>query len=435
MTIVDQYGDPVSSSSLLMEHVDEESRFLSPARESRATGLTPEKLGRLFRAADDGDVEAYLTLAEEIEERDAHYRSVLFTRKAVLSQLRPEVEAVDETPEQQAIASDVKWLVEADEFRDLLFHGADGIAKGYAFVENLWETSESQWWPADYRWRDPRWYRVNPRTLRGYRLEDGSAEGAQLPAHKYTVFQPLLKSGVPLRNGLARLVAASYLCKSLTVKDLMRYLEAYGIPSRIGYHASGGTDSTNDTKASFARAMRMLGTHGYAIFPDGVKLETLPAQKGSEAGAFLGTAQFWDQQTSKAVLGQTSSADGGGAAPGTYKAAEHHKGVRLDYLKHDARTMIAIVAKQLIRAFVSFNHGPQERYPRVTLPVPDHADIAKFSTAVYQLVDRGLEVDQDQILERLGLARPVEGAKLLRPSTQHDLDGQTGPGGEPEEGL
>ena len=45
-----------------------------------AQGLTPVRLARLLRAAEDGDPMAYLELAEEMEEKDLHYRSVLATR-------------------------------------------------------------------------------------------------------------------------------------------------------------------------------------------------------------------------------------------------------------------------------------------------------------------------------------------------------------------
>ena len=38
-----------------------------------SSGLTPRRLAVLLQQAADGDLQAYLTLAEEMEERDPHY--------------------------------------------------------------------------------------------------------------------------------------------------------------------------------------------------------------------------------------------------------------------------------------------------------------------------------------------------------------------------
>ena len=59
-----------------------------------ATGLTPAGMASVLRdAAEGGDHDAYLTLAEEMEERDAHYSSVLGTRKRAVSGLPVVIEA------------------------------------------------------------------------------------------------------------------------------------------------------------------------------------------------------------------------------------------------------------------------------------------------------------------------------------------------------
>ena len=41
-----------------------------------AQNLTPQRLTALLLAAEEGDALAYLELAEEMEEKDLHYRSV-----------------------------------------------------------------------------------------------------------------------------------------------------------------------------------------------------------------------------------------------------------------------------------------------------------------------------------------------------------------------
>ena len=65
-----------------------------------STGLMPARLGALLRAAEEGDAVRYLELAEDMEEKDLHYRAVLSARKLTVAQLPVTVDA----------ASDDAWM-------------------------------------------------------------------------------------------------------------------------------------------------------------------------------------------------------------------------------------------------------------------------------------------------------------------------------------
>lgn len=407
-TLYDAHGRKIRSSELDEELVDEQRGvFAAPLWDSVARRMTPERLARTMADADAGDALAALTLAEELEERDLHYRSVLFTRRAVVSQLQPEVQAVDESPEELAIAAEVRELVEAPEFAELLFDLTDAIGKSFSVVRILWETSERQWRPKGYRWTDPRFFRVDARTLRTLRIEDGTPDGRPIKPHNYIVHLPKLKSGVPLRGGLARVCSIAWMFKSYTIRDLHRFLEVYGIPARVGRYNTG---TPKAERAKLWRAVKLLGTDAAAILPKGMEIDFLQAQRGNESGAFLGTAEYWDRQISKAVLGQTSSAEG---SAGDYKASLHHQGVRMVIAQHDARQLMASVVRQLVRNFVAFNHGARAAYPKAYLPVPVPTDLTKYTAALAPLIDRGLRVTERQILETFGLGAPQEGDRIL----------------------
>ena len=80
-SFVDHRGESVDQG-LLIEKQAEPS--LTSIRtiwyQSVANELTPERLGDILLAVDqNGDIYEYLTLAEEMEERDLHYHSVLST--------------------------------------------------------------------------------------------------------------------------------------------------------------------------------------------------------------------------------------------------------------------------------------------------------------------------------------------------------------------
>lgn len=78
--LVDQWGQPIDLGRLRQE---EAGATIAGVRRviagHPADGLTPQRLGHLLRDADELEPERYLELAEQMEEKDLHYRSVLAT--------------------------------------------------------------------------------------------------------------------------------------------------------------------------------------------------------------------------------------------------------------------------------------------------------------------------------------------------------------------
>lgn len=57
-----------------------------------SNGLTPRRLARIFREADEGNVRAQMELFEEMEEKDTHLFSQMQTRKLAVTGLDWEVQ-------------------------------------------------------------------------------------------------------------------------------------------------------------------------------------------------------------------------------------------------------------------------------------------------------------------------------------------------------
>lgn len=131
-------------------------------RGSVASGLTPQRLANLLKSAAEGDTEAYLTLAEEMEERDPHYSSVLRTRKMAVASLPVTVVAGGEDSRAQQCAQDIHRLMEAPDFGDLVDNALDALGKGYSVNEIMWDRTGVKWEPKAYRWRDPRFFLFHP---------------------------------------------------------------------------------------------------------------------------------------------------------------------------------------------------------------------------------------------------------------------------------
>ena len=122
-----------------------------------ASGLTPFGLATLLRAAGEGDHHAYLTLAEEMEERDLHYAAELGKRKLAVSRLPISVESASDDPRDLELADAARELIDRGGIRGLLKDMLDALGKGFACCEIVWRRG-ARWVPERYEWRDPRFF-------------------------------------------------------------------------------------------------------------------------------------------------------------------------------------------------------------------------------------------------------------------------------------
>ena len=398
--------------------------------ESIASGLTPQRLAALLRAAAEGSQRDYLTLAEEMEECDPHYAAVLGVRKRAVSGLEPAVEAASDDAADVELADAVRELVRAPAFGELLDDCLDALGKGFSAVEIIWDrsgaaegksVSQAQrpkktaqrakkiWWPARYEWRDPRFFVFDPADGRTLRLLDeaDSFRGIALAPCKWIVHVPRLKSGLPARGGLARLVALAYMVKAYALTDWTAFAEVFGMPLRLGRY---GERATEDDIRTLINAVANLGTDAAAAIPDSMRIEFIEAgNRTGGADLFERLAVYLDKQVSKAVLGQTMTADDGSSRA----QAEVHDAVRGDILRSDARQLADTLNRDLVRPFIDLNHGPREQYPRLLLPVNEPEDIQTLAEALEKLVPLGLRVEASVIRDKLGLPDPEDGAELL----------------------
>ncbi|OEU65810.1 MAG: hypothetical protein BA863_08965 [Desulfovibrio sp. S3730MH75] len=378
-------------------------------QDSVTGGLTPAKLASIIRSAQDGDILEYLTLAEEMEEKELHYRSVLSTRKLALAGLEPTIESVNEDDKKAVEINDaVRELVEAPSFYTLLFDLSDALAKGFSVAEINWQTDADRWTPKSYVWRDPRFFRFDDESGSTLRVLDerDPQHGLELPPYKFIVFKPRLKSGIPIRGGLAMLAAWAFIFKSYTLKDWMAFLEVFGMPVRLGKYGPSASEADIQTLIS---AVANIGTDAAAVVPESMMMEFIEiASKGGEK-VFEGKARFLDEQVSKGVLGQTMTADSGSSEA----QSRVHNEVRKDILTADARQLEACINECLIRPYVDLNYGPQEHYPRFRLPVLDEEDVSALVQNIATLLPAGLRVSQAEIRSKLGLREPKEDEPVL----------------------
>jgi len=400
--LVDEYGNPIEKAALTEELARPSLTGVRQVwTEAVANGMTPARLAAVLQQASDGNPYDYLALAEDIEERDLHYSSVLRTRKLAISGLEPQVEAASDDTDHQAHADAVRELVRRPEFSELIDDLLDGLGKGYSVCEIVWQFG-AQWWPKCYEWRDPRWFVFDRATQRTLRLLTDTApvEGEPLQPFKFIVHVPRLKSGLPIRGGLARVAAFAWLCKSYAMKDWLAFAEVFGMPLRLGKY---GPSASKQDIAVLKSAVATMGTDAAAVLPESMKIEFQEAGAANGGGdLFLKLCEFLDKQVSKCVLGQTSSSDSTAGGLGSGQSTAHSE-VRDDLLRADSRQLAGTLNRDLVRAFIDLNFGPQDAYPRITLPVLEPEDTKALVDAVTKLVPLGLKVGVSTMADKLGL--------------------------------
>lgn len=407
--LTDRFGETVRMSDLAREiAVPTIGSVRSPLTGYPGDGLDPQRLAAILRAADMGEIGDYLELAETIEERDPHYAGVIATRKRSVAQIPVSVEAASDDPRDVARADMVREWLRRDELTEEMFHILDCLAKGVSFTEIIWARRDGHWWPERLEWRDPRWFRFDPKNLTTPQLLDEAGQRQPLPAFKFIAASIQAKSGLPIRSGLARLGAWAWMFKAFTLRDWAIFTQTYGTPLRVGKWSPGASDEDKDT---LFRAVANIAGDCAAIIPETMSIEFIEAAgKSSSIDLYERRADWIDRQMSKAILGQTATTD---AIAGGHAVGQEHRQVQKDIETADARALAAILNRDLIRPWIDLEYGPQRTYPRLVIAHPEVDDVAGWVDALAKLVPLGLRVTESEVRDRLNFPDPEDGAVIL----------------------
>jgi phage gp29-like protein len=415
-TILDARGNPIKpdkpalSEDIALAHT---TSVRNPRPNTVASTITPMRLAGLLRSVVDGNnPQDYMTLAEEIEERDLHYASVLRTRKLAVAAQPPSVEAASDDAADQKMADEVRKLMDSDQIPELFFDLLDGLGKGMGVCQILWDTSRTPWVPKDYKWVDPRYLRPDAETLSEILLiSDDAPQGKPLEPYKFIVHLPRTKSGSIWRNGLTRLCAVMYMLKSFTIRDWWAFAEVFGIPIRVGKY---GPNATVDQIATLKNAIATIASDSGAIIPDSMMVELVETAKGNGGDTLFESMVRWcNEEISKATLGQTMTTENGSSRA----QATVHNEVRLDIAKWDARQLESTINEYLVKPFIILNWGVQQTYPRVCIRVPEPEDLKVTVESLMPLIDRGMRISESEMRDKFGFADPKTDEAVLKPLT------------------
>lgn len=394
------YGEPKAAPTL--------TGIRSPLSGFPADGLTPSRLAAIHRAAAQGDPLAWLELAEDIEERDAHYTAVLGTRRRQVAQLPVTIESASDDTEHVRHADFLRdWLKEGV-LDEALFDLLDAIGKGFSVMEIMWDPTPEAVLPKCLEFRPQRWFTFDPTDGETVVLQEGVTR-EPLSAHKFVVHKHRAKSGLTIRSGLSRIASWAWMMKAFTSRDWAIFTQNYGMPTRVGKFHSAASDAD---KAVLWRAVANIAGDCAAIIPKEMEIEFVSVDKGtgSPGQLYEKRCDWLDRQISKAVLGQTTTTD---AVSGGHAVAQEHRLVQEDIERADAKLLSTTLTRQLVPLLIALNFGPQAKYPRLLIGRPDEVPLGDVVNALDKLGKQGLAIETSELRDRLGFAEPAPDAEVI----------------------
>lgn len=414
VTIYDQFGRPVTAS----KRPPSERRVLASApvtesaREYVAAGLTPEGLAATFQKADAGDVYAQAELFEQIEEKDAHILAENAKRKNVILDVDFKITPASEDPRDIRVAEFCQdWQQNQEDWADNLICFQDAIGKGYAGLEMDWDVSEGQALPTHFDFIDQRRFvftdekNILSRVPR--LITDEEMMGRSIPEWKVVFHQYGGKSGHPTRSGVFRVCAWMYLFKNYSIKDWLIFCEVFGMPLRVGTYSPGATP---EDKAALKTALMSIASDAAGIISEATKIEFIQNKGTSKGELYEAMVSFCNAETSKALLGQTLSAEPGDS--GSYSLGKVHEGVRMDLLRADGRAIAATIRNQILRPIVGFNFGFDTAVPKLEADFEEEEDL-KAKVETYDIVLDRIAVPADWYRDELKIPKVKKGEETI----------------------
>ncbi len=388
-----------------------------------SSGLTPQKLARIFKEADGGDIYRQAELFEEMEEKDTHLFSEIQTRKNAVHGLDYDIQPFSESAEDRKIADFVAdCIFNLAHFDDAVLDLLDAIGKGYSLCEVLWSTDGGKAVIGGLSW-------IHAKKAvfydRGGNMWAKSVEvpkiiteaepiyGETMPPFKLVYHRYKARSGYDTRAGVLRVCAWMYLFKNYALKDWVAFAEVFGMPLRLGKYDPG---ASREDKDALVAAIRSLGSDAAGIISKNTEIEFVEAvQKGGTQIIYDVLAEFCDKQVSKAILGQTATTEG---TPGRLGNEDAQDKVRHDLIKADAESLAKTIRFQVVRPLVGYNFGWDRPLPWFSLQYEPPEDLEKLSKVYVNLSNLGFPLASRHVSERFKVPLPEEGEEILAPAQQ-----------------
>ncbi len=409
--ILNQYGAPVPEATYAPPRT---GRMISPDLSDRAQddvsrNITPARVDRILSLADSGDASEQAALAQLILEKNHTIAEAFDVRcKAVLG-LKWHIDSGDDSPAAQEAAEAFETALKnagarqgCDTFKALLADMLQSLIAGYSMNEIIWGAGGSLIGFTSINARDIDF--LNSFTPR-IRLSN-AAGSIDPPQNKFIFAHSRVHGSDPVRGGLIRPLAWLHCFTQLNLKDLLRFIESYGMPFIL---AKVSDETFENERGELLRMIKNFGSAGGGLVTLGT--EIVPVQAPNPTGdVYFKILEFFDNAVHRLLQGQTaSSGDGGGLS----KDNAQDK-VRQDILESDVEYLSDTINAQLAAPWCRFNFAPGVAVPKLVFDVAPPEDKEKLAITLKTLYEAGFEADAEEIGEKFGirLTRKVEASPM-----------------------
>jgi phage gp29-like protein len=412
--LLDQHGQPLRLSDIAEPQTSKIATLQNLYHEGHLAGLTPTKAARILQEADQGNIVAQHQLFADMLDRDAHLACEFGKRSGALLGLDWSIE-----PPANASAKEKKdaaWVEEilrdvVDDLEDVITAMMGAVGHGFSAVELEWQRWDGEWLPK-FHPRPQSWFQLS-RERSELRLMDGSADGAvPIPMGWIMHQHGKAQTGYLARMGICRVLIWPFIYKHYAIGDFAEFLETYGLPIILGKYYQGATPAE---KSSLMRAVTALGHDARAIMPKEMELEIQKITSSGDGSVHLAMVDWAERAQSKAILGQTLSAEAKATGMGS-GVADLHADVRHDILKADARQIAGTLTRDLIYPLLTLNGrggNALRRCPRWVFDLGESEDIKLFADALPALAAGGAKIPVSWVHEKLRIPMAEDGEEVF----------------------
>jgi phage gp29-like protein len=343
--------------------------------------LTPDRVKRILQMAEiHGDLGPLYSIYERMEATDTRFGGLAGSFKAAIGGFRLKVipaEAAD--GKEKEIADDY-----ADTMREVIANlDAQTVTK--EFVDPYFTGAKLyklRWSLEEYAYNKKMWLPteiapVEGRSLQSNKDHDKPERFGKMEVRTRDNQNGRLVENLPLgsciflehgygndrydRLGVARKCLPWYLGIQFVQSWWIQYIEGYGSPLRIGRHPRG---IDPNKRMNMERFLKVLGQHGYALFPNDLEVQLLEANRQGTITTYGDFIAKGHEEYAVAIMGQASTVGAkGSTAP--YAGAVVAQTIRYENMQ-DAVGLAARGWHKLADLVMRINYGPS--YVRRLLP-------------------------------------------------------------------
>jgi phage gp29-like protein len=405
--IYNEFGKPVEDSAVKAQIPA--GMFIFPEDSDRhdsdaSRALTPSKVDAIMTAANQGNIVEQSKLALELEEKNWDIAQAMETRRNAVLGVRWTVEPGDDTPAAKKAAENFKKALDStggasnmvggkrlDSFNHLRADMLTAIIAGFSVSEIIWKPGGEI---AGFQFIKQRHFDYRTGNLK--LITTTQPDGIDLAPRKFVVNSYRRRGSDLSRSGLIRPLAWLHCFQNVNFKDLLRFIERYGMPFLV---ARVDRESWENERNKLKALVRNFGPDGGAVFTKSVETELLQASNNT-GDVYFKLLEYTGAAIQKVICGQTASSQGTPGKIGNDKAMSD---VRQDYLEADCSTMDDTIDADVADPWNTFNSPAGTPCPKVKHHCEPPEDTEGTATTVKTLYEGGLETDPEEMSQRFGM--------------------------------